>query len=63
MNPFYFLAGKYGIHPTYIQEMLMSNFDDNEILAAINQLKNSGGKRYNVDLVRSEFQKPMKLKR
>ena len=21
-NPYYYLAGKYGIHPTYIQEML-----------------------------------------
>ena len=63
MNTFYFLAGKYGIHPTYIQEMLMGHFGDNEILVAINQLKNSGGKRYNVDLVRSEFQKPMKLKK
>ena len=30
-------------------------------MAAINQLKHSGGRRYNVDLVRSEFQKPMKL--
>ena len=43
--------------------MLMGHFGDNEILVAINQLKNSGGKRYNVDLVRSEFQKPMKLKK
>ena len=41
----------------------MGHFGDNEILVAINQLKNSGGKRYNVDLVRSEFQKPMKLKK
>ena len=32
-----------------------------QILAAINQLKNSGGSRYNVDLVRSEFQNNLKL--
>ena len=62
-NFYYYLAGKYGIHPTYIQEMLMFEFDENEILAAINQLKSSGGRRYNVDLVRSEFQKPIKLKK
>ena len=60
-NPYYYLAGKYGIHPTYVQEMLAIHFNESEILAAINQLKHSGGRRYNVDLVRSEFQKPMKL--
>ena len=62
-NPYYYLAGKYGIHPTYIQEMLTTQFDESEIIVAINQLKRSGGKRYNVDLVRSEFQKPMILKK
>ena len=62
-NPYYYLAGKYGIHPTYIQEMLRTQFDESEMVIAINQLKRSGGQRYNVDLVRSEFQKPMKLKR
>ena len=61
INPYYYLAGKYGIHPTYIQEMLSTHFSENEILAAINQLRDSGGKRYNVDLVRSEFQRPVKL--
>ena len=60
-NPYYYLAGKYGIHPTYIQELLISDFDENEMLTAINQLKNSGGKKYNVDLVRSEFQQSTKL--
>jgi len=60
-NSYYYLAGKHGIHPTYIQEMLTGHFNESEILAAINQLKHSGGKKYNVDLVRSEFQKPMKL--
>ena len=41
--------------------MLSTHFDENEILAAIKQLQHSGGRRYNVDLVRSEFQKSMKL--
>ena len=61
-NPYYYLAGKYGIHPTYIQRMLIGHFDENEILAAINQLKEGEGRRYNVELVRSDFQKPIDLK-
>ena len=62
-NSYYYLAGKYGIHPTYVQEMLASHFNENEILSAINQLKNSGGEKYNVDLVRSEFQTSTELKK
>ena len=61
-NPFYYLAGKYGIHPTYIQEMLSIKMKDEEIIDAINQLKEEGGNKYNVNLVKSEFQKPIKLK-
>ena len=60
-NTYYYLAGLYGIHPTYIQEMLSTKFADAEILAAIGQLKASGGSKYNVDLVRSEFQNNLKL--
>ena len=41
--------------------MISTRFDEAEILAAINQLKDSGGSKYNVDLVRSEFQKNIKL--
>ncbi len=61
-NTFYYLAGIYGIHPTYIQEMISTQFSNAEILAAIDQLKNNGGSKYNVDLVRSEFQKNIQLK-
>ena len=60
-NTYYYLAGLHGIHPTYIQEMLSTKFADAEILAAISQLKASGGSKYNVDLVRSEFQNNLKL--
>ena len=42
-NPFYYLAGKYSIHPTYIQ-MLSQKIDDSKILKIINQLKNGLGK-------------------
>src|SRR5690606_28661363 len=38
-NPYYYLSGKYGIHPTYIQEMLSdSRYDEEDILAVINHL-------------------------
>ena len=61
-NSFYYLAGKYAIHPTYIQEMISTGFTDSEILAAIDQLKNNQGSKYNADLVRAEFQKDIKMK-
>ena len=43
--------------------MLSINLAEHEILDAINQLKELGAKRYDVNLVRSEFQKPIKLKK
>lgn len=60
-NAFYYLAGRHGIHPTYIQEMLSVKLDEIEIIDAINQLKGSKRNKYDVNLVRSEFQKPIKL--
>lgn len=46
-NPYYYLSGKYGIHPTYIQEMLGdSRYNEEDILAAINHLKVEGGKKF-----------------
>jgi len=47
-NPFYFLSGKHGIHPTYIQNMLMdSRYSEEDILAVIEHLRRTGGKSYN----------------
>jgi 4-hydroxy 2-oxovalerate aldolase len=49
-NPYYYLSGKYGIHPTYIQEMLGdSRYSEEDILAAINHLKAEGGKRFSIN--------------
>lgn len=46
-NPYYYLAGKHGIHPTYIQEMLSdSRYSHEDIVAAIEHLKLEGGKKY-----------------
>ncbi|GAA4829710.1 aldolase catalytic domain-containing protein [Garicola koreensis] len=47
-NPYYYLAGKYGIHPTYIQTMLSdSRYDEEDVLSVINHLRSEGGKKYN----------------
>lgn len=49
-NPYYFLAGRHGIHPTYIQEMLTDvRYGDADLLMAIDALRASGGKKYNPD--------------
>ncbi|QCF25018.1 aldolase catalytic domain-containing protein [Hydrocarboniclastica marina] len=46
-NPYYYLAGKYGIHPTYVQEMLTdSRYDEEDILAVIEHLRLEGGKKF-----------------
>jgi 4-hydroxy 2-oxovalerate aldolase len=46
-NPYYYLSGKYGIHPTYIQEMLSDRRDGApEILGVIEHLRGVGGKKY-----------------
>lgn len=48
-NPYYYLSGKYGIHPSYIQEMLGdSRYSEEDILAAINYLKIEGGKKFSL---------------
>ena len=49
-NPYYYMAGKYGIHPTYIQEMIGdTRYDGEDILAVIHHLSADGGKHYSVD--------------
>ena len=49
-NPYYYLAGKYGIHPTYIQEMLSdSRYDEEDLLAVIEHLRLEGGKKFNLN--------------
>ena len=61
-NTYYYMSGKYGIHPTYIQQMLAKNYSATELLSTIEQLRISGAARYNADLVKSEFQKSIKIK-
>ena len=47
-NLFYYLAGEYSIHPSYIQSMLSDyRYKEEDILAAINYLKEKDGKKFN----------------
>ncbi|SET36737.1 4-hydroxy 2-oxovalerate aldolase [Marinobacter segnicrescens] len=49
-NPYYYLAGRYGIHPTYIQEMLSdSRYSEEDVLAVIEHLRINGGKKFSFD--------------
>lgn len=53
-NPFYYLAGKYGIHPSYIQNMLQDKrYDEEDILAVIDYLKIKDGKKFSLDTLES----------
>jgi 4-hydroxy 2-oxovalerate aldolase len=59
-NPYYYLAGKYGIHPTYIQEMLGdARYNEEDIFAVIDHLRAQGGKKFsfnNLDGARQFYQ-------
>jgi 4-hydroxy 2-oxovalerate aldolase len=49
-NPYYYLAGKYGIHPTYIQEMLNdSRYSEEDVLAVIEHLRVEGGRKFSLN--------------
>lgn len=49
MNPFYFLAGQYGIHPSYVQEMMRdTRYNEEDILAVLDHLKVQGGKKFSL---------------
>lgn len=46
-NIFYYLAGKYSIHPSYVQSMIKDyRYQEEDILAALNYLRDQGGKRF-----------------
>jgi 4-hydroxy 2-oxovalerate aldolase len=53
-NPYYYLAGKYGIHPSYIQNMLGDNrYSDEDILAVIEHLRIEGGMVFSLNTLES----------
>ena len=56
-NTYYYLAGKHGIHPTYIQEMLGdARYSEADILAAIDHLRQVGGKKFRLDTLEAAQQ-------
>ena len=49
-NPYYYLSGEFGIHPTYIQEMLADpRYGEAELLAVIDHLRAAGAKKFNIE--------------
>ncbi len=49
-NTYYYLAGKYGIHPTYVQSMLAdSRYAEEDVLAVLEYLRRAGGKKFSVE--------------
>jgi len=49
-NPYYYLSGKYGIHPSYVQEMLGdARYDEEDILAVIEHFRQEGGSKFSSD--------------
>ena len=52
INPYYYLAGKYNIHPTYIQKMIDdTRYNEEDIMSVINYLKEQGGGKFNLDVL------------
>ena len=61
-NLYYYLAGHYGIHPSYVQEMLGdSRYNEEDIFSVIEHLRQEGGKKFNLstlDAARHFYQGP-----
>ena len=54
MNTYYYLSGKYGIHPSFVQEMLSdSRYNDEDLLTVIDNLSKVGGKKFSVQTLES----------
>ena len=46
-NPYYYLAGKYGVHPSYIQQMLGDDrYGEEEMLSTLSHLRQIGGRKF-----------------
>jgi 4-hydroxy 2-oxovalerate aldolase len=56
-NPYYYLAGKYGIHPSYVQEMVSdARYSEEDVIAVLEQLNASVSKRYDRAVLESARQ-------
>ncbi len=46
-SPYYYLSGMYGVHPTYVQQMISDKrYSDEDIIAALDHLKNVNAKHF-----------------
>ena len=63
-NTFYYLAGQYNIHPTYVQEMLSDEkYDEEDIMCFIENLKNNTANTFDSEILNTAkniFQIPPK---
>ena len=51
-NPFYYLAGKFGIHPTFVQEILTDpRYNEADRLTTINYLKVNPNKKFSIKML------------
>lgn len=51
-NPYYYLSGTYGIHPSYVQVMLNdSRYSEEDLLSVIEYLHIYGGKKFNLNIL------------
>ena len=56
-NLFYFLSGSYGIHPTYVQEMLKTSQKGTvEAISALDHLREDGAKSYSHERLRQALE-------
>ena len=52
INPYYYLAGKHNIHPTYIQKMITdTRYNEEDIMSVIDYLQKQGGGKFNPDVL------------
>ena len=53
-NAYYYLAGKYGIHPSFVQEMLSdSRYDNADLIIILEYLRRTGGKKFSLHTLES----------
>jgi len=51
-NPFYYLSGKLGVHPSYVQEMMSdSRYSEEDMIAALEQLEGQHGKTFDMGIL------------
>ncbi|MEO0438033.1 MAG: aldolase catalytic domain-containing protein [Pseudomonadota bacterium] len=52
-NPYYYLAGRYGIHPTYVQQMLGdARYSEEDVLGVLDFLRKEGGSTFSVGSIK-----------